>query len=281
MNNVLSLKGQQEFMGKQIKIIEGGFGNNQRVMCDKTISEIHNVENREIRKSINRLIEKGRIVSNIDYIDLKSEGGKDFTSLEILLELGYSRSAITQAQNIFILSERGYSKLIKAMDDDTSWDTMDKLIDEYFTMREIINSEESLKNKLLLNLFSNDPIVVSTAHKQLIELETKPLIQTIEDQKPLVEIAQQRRMSDGLCTITDATKINNLKTGQISTWSKINHYIHASRKEVNIKGEGYFQVYGVEYPNIGITEQGMILIKDNLEDIKLSPCKYVKPKKNN
>lgn len=273
MNNVLSLKGQQEFMGKQIKITEGGFGNNQRVICDKTISEIHEQPTFKIRERINNNIK--RFKENIDYINIKG-----ILDTDTLVEMGYAKASITQSESIFLLSERGYAKLIKIMDSDLAWEIHDKLIDEYFTMREIINSEESLKNKLLLNLFSNDPIIVSTAHKQLIELETKPLIQTIENQKPLVDVAQQRRMSDGLCTITDATKINNLKTGQISTWAKINHYIHASRKEVNIKGEGYFQVYGVEYPNIGITEKGMVLIKDNLEDIKLSPCKYVKSKKN-
>ena len=33
----------------------------------------------------------------------------------MLLSLGYAKQSITQAEHIFILSERGYAKLIKIM----------------------------------------------------------------------------------------------------------------------------------------------------------------------
>lgn len=55
--------------------------------------------------------------------------------------------------------------------------------------------ELSEKDQLLLKLFSNDPNEVAVAHKQLLELETKPLkdkieFQTaeLEEQKPKVEV---------------------------------------------------------------------------------------------
>ena len=47
---------------------------------------------------------------------------------------------------------------------------------------------ENNKDKLLLQLFSNDPLEVATAHKQLVEMETKPLLETIEEQTPKVEV---------------------------------------------------------------------------------------------
>ena len=44
--------------------------------------------------------------------------------------------------NNYLLSERGYAKLIKIMDSDKAWEVHDKLIDEYFTMKKVINSDK-------------------------------------------------------------------------------------------------------------------------------------------
>ena len=71
-----------------------------------------------------------------------------------LTSLGYVKQSTTQAKNIYLLSERGYAKLVKIMDTDLAWEIHDKLIDEYFTMREIINSDEQLKSKLLLEIYN-------------------------------------------------------------------------------------------------------------------------------
>ncbi len=49
----------------------------------------------------------------------------------------------------------------------------------------------SEKDQLRLKLFSNDPVEVAAAHKTLVELETRPLIETIEEQKPLVDFASR------------------------------------------------------------------------------------------
>ena len=46
------------------------------------------------------------------------------------------KQSITQAKSIYLLSERGYSKVIKIMDTDKAWEVHDHLIDEYFSMRE-------------------------------------------------------------------------------------------------------------------------------------------------
>lgn len=43
---------------------------------------------------------------------------------------------ISKADHIYLLSERGYAKLIKIMDTDLAWEVHDKLIDEYFQLRE-------------------------------------------------------------------------------------------------------------------------------------------------
>ena len=51
--------------------------------------------------------------------------------------------------------------------------------------------EVSRKESLLIQLFSNNPLEVSLAHKELLALETAPLIEKIEQQAPKVEFYDQ------------------------------------------------------------------------------------------
>ena len=129
MENSIAVQGQMEFMGLEIPVVYGGFGRNQMCVSDKTVAEIHGQATYEIRKTINRNIK--RFKDGIDYIDLKRSN--PITTLE---QLGYAKQSITQAEHIYLLSERGYAKLIKIMDDDKSWEVHDKLVDEYFNLRE-------------------------------------------------------------------------------------------------------------------------------------------------
>ena len=138
MENRILIKGRQEFMGKELPVISGGFGEGRKCICDKTVAEIHNQPVPEIRRRINYNISRFR--ENIDFIDIKKSMGDSHT-LEFTLELGYTKSAITQAEHIYLLSERGYARLIKIMDTDLAWEIHDRLVDEYFAMRDEIIPE--------------------------------------------------------------------------------------------------------------------------------------------
>ena len=132
MNNIV-ISGKQEFMGREIPVVAGGFGFGKKCISDKTIAEIHGMETKNARARITDNIK--RFKENVDYIDLK-QGAYEASTLEILVQLGYAKSAITQAEHIYLLSERGYAKLIKIMDTDLAWEIHDKLMDEYFELRE-------------------------------------------------------------------------------------------------------------------------------------------------
>ena len=146
----LTVKGSQKFMGKEIPVVAGGFGENAKCISDKTVAEIHKMEVWNIRARITDNIK--RFKDGIDYIDMKqrlyqtktlrSEGAGESHTLELLQSLGYAKQAITQAEHIYLLSERGYAKLIKIMDTDLAWEIHDKLMDEYFRMKE----EKKLSN---------------------------------------------------------------------------------------------------------------------------------------
>lgn len=132
---MIKIQGKQNFMGVDIPVVAGGFGDNKRCICDKTIAEIHNMEAKHVRENIVNNI--SRFKESVDFIDIKKVVGD--TDDNLLVNLGYSRMQISKAEHIYLLSERGYSKLIKIMDTDLAWDIYEKLLDEYFTIREFVN----------------------------------------------------------------------------------------------------------------------------------------------
>ncbi|WP_419755513.1 ORF6N domain-containing protein [Lactiplantibacillus plantarum] len=125
--------GQYEFTG-----IEGGFGENKKAMLVKDIAKIHERPVFKINELINNNIK--RFKEGIDLIDLKHILQKDVFS-----EYGFSKAQWGNATNIYLLSERGYSKLLKILEDDKAWEIYDQLVDNYFNMRQaIIENQPSL-----------------------------------------------------------------------------------------------------------------------------------------
>lgn len=148
--NELMINGTQKFMGNKIPVISGGFGIGKRCMSDKTIADIHGMRNFDVRRRISDSIK--RFKENVDYIDLKQRMHEAHT-LELLQKLGYAKQSVTQAEHIYLLSERGYAKLIKIMDTDLAWEIHDKLIDEYFELKEdSINRQQLSPQMQLMNM---------------------------------------------------------------------------------------------------------------------------------
>ena len=206
MTNEIQVKGTQNFMGVEISVIEGGFGTDKKCITDKTIAEIHNMQVKHVRELIKNNFK--RFKENIDIIDLLS----DDKFKVVVNDLGLKGS--NRTKNIFILSERGYSKLIKIMDTDLAWEIHDKLMDEYFTMREIINSNEQLKANLLLQIYNGGQEGV-IASKQLTEIEvqeaTTPLLKEIEELSPMAKKFELFIDTEGLIDITTFSKNLSIK----------------------------------------------------------------------
>lgn len=154
----LVVSGKQEFMGTDIPVVSGGFGEGKKCICDKTVGEIHDIGAFKVRERI--LSNISRFKENIDFIDLKKgirekdtlkQDPYEASTLEILVQLGYAKSAITQAEHIYLLSERGYSKLIKIMDTDLAWEIHDRIMDEYFALREREQEREHQESLKTIN----------------------------------------------------------------------------------------------------------------------------------
>lgn len=132
--------GKYEFTG-----IEGGFGEDKKAMLVKDIAEIHGTEIKRINEVINR--NKTRFKNGIDLMDLKVVVLNDHN----LEQYGFTKMQISKSPYIYLLSERGYAKLLKILEDDTAWEIYDQLVDNYFNMRQSIKqgTTEYLKQKRL------------------------------------------------------------------------------------------------------------------------------------
>ena len=133
----------------------------------------------------------------------------------------------------------------------------------------ILNNKEECKKELAYQLLIGGIDSVE-AHKKLLEIETRPLLEKIEEDKPMVALAEVRLDKGNSISLTDVTKSLGLKRGQITKWAKYNGYIHkANKNEVNKKGEKYFKVYEHKgFRCVGVLEEGLQLINKHIEEIK-------------
>lgn len=131
--NQLQIIGKQNIAGYEFTGIEGGFGKEKKAMLVKEVAEIHKKEVKHINQRINE--NRKRFINNVDIIDLLGVG---LTDTEIQ-QFGFTQQAINSYRgrngSIYLLSERGYAKLLKILEDDKAWELYDILVDEYFNMR--------------------------------------------------------------------------------------------------------------------------------------------------
>ncbi|MEE1989277.1 ORF6N domain-containing protein [Limosilactobacillus reuteri] len=133
--NQLKVIGKERIGHIEFTGIEGGFGKDKKAMLVKDIAKIHDKELRQINQAIN--MNRKRFKDGIDIVDLlnQSDGFRKFAQENRLI--GSNRT-----QHVYLLSERGYAKLLKILDDNKAWDIYDQLVDNYFNMRVAIKNNE-------------------------------------------------------------------------------------------------------------------------------------------
>lgn len=178
--------GKIEFTG-----IEGGFGKNKKAMLVKDIAIIHNRPIKKVNELINR--NRKRFRDGIDVIDLLNN--KKF---EVLLkDLEITQNSINRSSNIYLLSERGYAKLLKILEDDKAWDIYDELVDNYFNMRKTIKNDVSMFDELSPDLQMFKKIFDNAARN---ELELKRVDQKLDNITEIVSLntTEWRKTAQGL-----------------------------------------------------------------------------------
>ena len=136
----LSINGTINFNGIEVKNIEGGFREGEKIVLSSDVARIHNVELFHLNELIKR--NKKRFTIN-DLIDLMDKNFKIADSdLENLI-------TSNRQKHLYLLSERGYIKLVSCMSNsnEKKWEVMDKFIDEYFKLRQVIKEIKYYEKK--------------------------------------------------------------------------------------------------------------------------------------
>ena len=175
-NANLEVRGTQEFLGKEIPVIYGGFGSNQKVVLAKTIAEIHGMETKHVNELINRSVH--RFKEGVDLLDLKVVVQNDHN---LLKDFGFTQMQISKANNIYLLSERGYAKLIKIMDSDLAWDIHDQLMEEYFSMREEKSRPVSQLDAIIAGLQATKELQEKMVVVEQVQVQQQQAIENIRN----------------------------------------------------------------------------------------------------
>lgn len=127
MTDKIKVNGLVNVEGMRFHDIEGGFGEGKKAMLVKEIANIHARQEPHINELINNNIK--RFKEGVDIINLL--GSENFKI--VVDDLGLRTS--NRQKYSYLLSERGYAKLLKILEDDVAWEQYEKLVDGYFNMR--------------------------------------------------------------------------------------------------------------------------------------------------
>ena len=198
----IKITGTQEFFGKNIPVIEGGFSENSRIMTVQQIAVLHEMQS----KHINELILKNEkeFEEGIDILNLLKVGDN---GINIEKALGIKLGPATK--NFFILSEQGYVALISLMRTERSKEIRRKVRREYFSMREILKDEKIERGLILNDIFEGGETAI-IASRKLVDLEVKKVKAELKPKADLIdylsakpgslrfqEMAQLLKMSKG------------------------------------------------------------------------------------
>jgi hypothetical protein len=225
--------------------IEGGFGKDKKSMLVKDIANIHNKKIYHINELINN--NRNRFKDNIDIIDLLGIGLND-TELK---DFGFSQQMINSYRgrngSIYVLSERGYSKLLKLLDDDLAWEIYDMFVDRYFKMRETIK-EISKKDLLILNIIKSNNDLEKAEAIQKYELGyVKPLEIKEEYHDKVLD-------SDGTLTVREIAQ----DFGKTANW--LNKILNGLG--VQFKQGKKWHLYS-KYKDMGLVKEITVLDEEN------------------
>ncbi|MRB76215.1 hypothetical protein GH844_13755 [Bacillus thuringiensis] len=223
----IRLLGRRNIAGYEFTGIEGGFGEGKKAMLVKDIAVIHGRQSSRINERINE--NRKRFKDGIDIIDLLGVG---LTDTEIK-KYGFTQQAVNSYRgrngNIYLLSERGYFKLLKILEDEKAWDIYDQFVDGYFNMRE--------KNQV-----ATDPMSI-----------LKLTFEALEGQQQAIE-----EIKSDVQDLKENTPLFAIECDEISTAVKRQGVILLGGKQSNayrnrgLRGKVYRDIYNQLYREFGV-----------------------------
>lgn len=170
----IEITGVQEFLGKEIPVIEGGFGEGEKVVLAKTIAEIHEVDLKRINELITNNLDE--FEEGVDILDLMDENFK-----VVATDLGFITS--NGQKYCYLLSEQGYYALVSLMRTDKARELRKQFRREYFAMRKEIKEQ---KPQCVEDLIIMQAQILKDMREQINQathhaLEAKAEVKTIKE----------------------------------------------------------------------------------------------------
>ena len=229
--------------------ISGGFGEGKKAMLVKDIAKIHGREVKKINELINN--NRNRFKDYTDIIDLKTGLSKGLVETKHidLVDIGISPKEYGNANNIYLLSERGYSKLLKIMDDDLAWDIYDQLVDDYFNMREQKRIPQTYVEAL--RAYADE-----VEEKERLKAENEKQQLLLAEQQPKIEVYDTAMSTDGLLSfkqVADIIAIKGLGRNKLMEFLRSRGVLldkpNKNRPAGKYVDAGYFKEIMVTYDN--------------------------------
>ena len=221
MSTQLTVKGYTNVAGMKFHEVEGGFGENKKSMLAKDIAKIHSRPIKKINELINN--NRTRFKDGLDVLDLlsPSEGLREFADQNDLI--GSNRT-----KHVYLLSERGYAKLLKILEDDLAWEKYDMLVDGYFQMRKAVKESPDAIAKLKAEAAKTRAEAMSlNAKMRAIKFFMKNA-----DNRGASELASQTFGANVLEQITGIRAGESPETGKLYTATEIANSAHTTANKV-------------------------------------------------
>lgn len=263
--NDLKVLGTEKIGTFEFTGIEGGFGKDKKAMLVKDIATIHDRPVKAINQAIN--MNRARFKDGIDVIDLKIESGS------IKLTEFFNRQQIANSNNIYLLSERGYAKLLKILEDDKAWEIYDELVDNYFNMRYVIQKQDSY--------MITDPVQrakrwIEEQEEHQVKLDKE--VKKNEVLKPKAEKYDRYLSSKGLITITEIAKEYGMSGVKLNQFLRDKRVIYKRgnkwfvyQKYANERYVGYEIHLPEGRRSLKWTPEGEMFIRELLENNNIKP----------
>lgn len=174
MKELIKINSMKEVNGMRFHDIEGGFGEGKKAMLVKEIATIHDRELKTVNQLINN--NRNRFKDGIDIVDILN-GHFELP----LQELGFSNRDVSISKNIYLLSERGYSKLLKIMDDDLAWEKYDELVDGYFNIRKEVKKIRDYSAEEFFGRYEKNKKTFELTKEGRIPLEAREMFCIVPD----------------------------------------------------------------------------------------------------
>lgn len=265
--NELKILGTEKVGNFKFTGIEGGFGENKKAMLVRDIAVIHNSNVRRINEVINR--NRKRFKDGVDIIDLLSN--EDFAV--VLNDSGFNQNQINASNNIYLLSERGYAKLLKILEDDKAWEIYDELVDNYFNMRYVIQKQDSY--------MITDPVQrakrwIEEQEEHQVKLDKE--VKKNEVLKPKAEKYDRYLSNKGLITITEIAKEYGMSGVKLNQFLRDKRVIYKRgnkwfvyQKYANERYVGYEIHLPEGRRSLKWTPEGEMFIRELLENNNIKP----------